>query len=266
MIFKEYIQHENFFLVAGPCAVEDEKTTLEIAHTLRRVTEIFHIPLIFKASYRKANRTSMGSFSGIGDRQALRILKKVKKEFGLPVLTDVHETGEIKKVAKVADVLQVPAFLCRQTALLLACAESGRAVNIKKGQFMSPESMRHAVAKVRPRCPDVMITERGTSFGYQDLVVDFRSIPMMKQFGVPVVMDITHCLQQPNQSAGQTLGNRDFAGVMGKAAVAVGVDGIFLETHPHPSRAKSDSATMVPLDRVGSLLRQFVDIRRAVRT
>lgn len=255
----------NFFLISGPCAIESEDMTLHIAEQLKKISTELNIPLVFKGSYRKANRSSIHSFTGIGDEKALKILAKVSKEFDLPVTTDIHTDDEAGLAAQYVDILQIPAFLCRQTSLIAAAARTGKVVNIKKGQFMSPESMVHAVQKVR-ECDNekVLLTERGTTFGYQDLVVDFRGIPVMKSFGVPVVMDCTHSLQQPNQPSGVTGGKPGLIGTIAKAAVAVGADGLFIETHPDPSQAKSDGANMLPLHELKPLLQVLVRIKSAI--
>lgn len=237
-----------------------------IAEHLKRITDELRIPFVFKGSYRKANRSRLDSFTGIGDEKALKILGKVRDTFGVPTVTDIHETREAEMAAEYVDVLQIPAFLCRQTDLLVAAARTGKMVNIKKGQFLSPTSMTHAVGKVLESGNNqVSVTERGTTFGYQDLLVDFRGIPVMReQCGCPVIMDITHSLQQPNQSSGVTGGLPSLIGTIAKAAIAVGADGIFLETHPEPAKAKSDGANMLPLDKVAGLLRQLTVLRAAV--
>jgi 2-dehydro-3-deoxyphosphooctonate aldolase (KDO 8-P synthase) len=255
----------NFFLIAGPCAIESESMAMEIAEKVKTITANLKIPYIFKGSYRKANRSSIHSFTGIGDEKSLKILRKVAEEFDLPVTTDIHTDEEANIAAEYVDILQIPAFLCRQTSLIAAAANTGKIVNIKKGQFMSPESMTHAVQKVR-ECNNekVMLTERGTTFGYQDLVVDFRGIPVMQSLGVPVIMDCTHSLQQPNQPSGVTGGRPGLITTIAKAAIAVGADGIFLETHPNPSEAKSDAANMLPLDQLETLLKKLVAIRQAI--
>lgn len=256
----------NFFLLAGPCVIESEETAMCTAEHLVEVCSRLDIPLVFKGSYRKANRSRLDSFTGIGDIKALTILAKVRDTFGVPVVTDIHETQEARMAAEFVDMLQIPAFLCRQTDLLIAAAKTGKMVNIKKGQFLSPQSMSHAVNKVRESGnPAVSVTERGTTFGYTDLVVDYRGIPVMQnECKCPVIMDITHSLQQPNQSSGVTGGLPALIGTIGKAAIAVGADGIFIETHPDPSKAKSDGANMLPLDKVETLLQQLCIIRSAV--
>jgi 2-dehydro-3-deoxyphosphooctonate aldolase (KDO 8-P synthase) len=262
------LQHQrsgNFFLIAGPCAIESEEIAMEIAEKILNICNRLEIPFIFKGSYRKANRSRMDSFTGIGNEEALSILKKVGEKFNIPTVTDIHSDKEAAIASQYVDVLQIPAFLCRQTDLLIAAAKTGKVVNIKKGQFLSPESMEHAVTKVKESGNNtIMITDRGTMFGYQDIVVDFRGIPTMKQFGVPVVMDITHSLQQPNQDNGITGGNPEMIGTIAKAAIATGVDGIFLETHPNPSQAKSDGANMLQLDKLEDLLVKLVKIRKSI--
>jgi 2-dehydro-3-deoxyphosphooctonate aldolase (KDO 8-P synthase) len=254
-----------FFLIAGPCVVEGEEITLSIAREIKKICTELGIPFYFKASYKKANRSSLSSFTGIGNDQALAVLAKVKQDLDLPIVTDIHTEIEAAWAAQVVDVLQIPAFLCRQTDLLVAAAKTGKIVNIKKGQFMSPEAMRFAVEKVRAAGNDqVLITERGTSFGYTDLVVDFRGIKEMKKNGCPVVFDATHSLQQPNQPKGVTGGRPDLIETMAKAAVAVGFDGLFMETHPEPSKALSDGANMLPLDQLHDLLVKLLRIRQAL--
>ncbi len=256
----------NFFLMAGPCVVEGEAICFDIAGKIRELTDKLKIPFIFKASYRKANRTRVDSFTGIGDEKALGILQKIGKDLQVPLVTDIHESPEAGMAAAYVDVLQIPAFLCRQTDLLVAASETGKTVNIKKGQFLSPEAMKFAVNKVKDAGnPHVMLTERGTMLGYQDLVVDYRGIPAMQTFGVPVVMDVTHSLQQPNQSSGVTGGKPELIATIAKAAIAVGADGIFIETHPNPAVAKSDGANMLRLDLLEGLLEKLLRIRQAVR-
>jgi len=262
------LQHNNsgnFFLMAGPCSIESEEMAFEIAEKILHICNKLEIPFIFKGSYRKANRSRLDSFTGIGDIEALSILKKVGDKLNIPTVTDIHTAEEAAIAAKYVDVLQIPAFLCRQTDLLVAAAKTGKVVNIKKGQFLSPESMIHAVNKVKESGNNsILLTDRGTMFGYQDMVVDFRGIPTMKKFGVPVIMDITHSLQQPNQSSGVTGGNPEMIETIAKAAVATGVDGLFLETHPNPSQAKSDGANMLHLDKLENLLVKLVKIRKAL--
>lgn len=256
---------ENFFLLAGPCVIEGEKMALEIAESIVETTSHLGIPYIFKGSYRKANRSRLDSFTGIGDIEALKILSKVRSTFGCPVVTDIHTAAEADMAAEFVDVLQIPAFLCRQTDLLVAAARTGRTVNIKKGQFLSPEAMQFAVQKVRDAGNDkVAVTERGVSFGYHDLIVDYRGIPQMQAFNCPVILDATHSLQQPNQAAGVTGGQPELIETIARAGVAVGVDGLFLETHPEPSKAKSDGANMLPLAQLPALLEKLVAIRRTV--
>ena len=265
MKISDLTSHKNFFLLAGPCVIEGEDMALRIAERLTIATSKLDIPYVFKGSYRKANRSRLDSFTGIGDEKALKILARVREEFGVPVVTDIHTAEEARMAAEYVDMLQIPAFLCRQTDLLTAAARTGKAVNIKKGQFLSPAAMRYAAEKVvESGNPNVLLTERGTTFGYQDLVVDFRGIPQMRALGYPVVMDATHSLQQPNQSSGVTGGMPQLIETMAKAAIAVGADGIFLETHENPAVALSDGANMLRLDLVDPLLRKLVRIRMAV--
>lgn len=265
----EYIRHleaGNFFLLAGPCVVESEKNLMQVAEYMKNLSDKLKIPYVFKASYRKANRSRIDSFTGIGDKKALQLLQKVREHFQVPVVTDIHTNEEAWMAAEYVDILQIPAFLCRQTELLVAAAGTGRFVNIKKGQFLSPEAMKFAVDKVvESGNENVMITERGTTFGYTDLVVDYRGIPEMQKFGKPVVLDITHSLQQPNQGSGITGGRPELIETIARAGIAVGVDGIFIETHPEPSKALSDGANMLRLDKMEELLKGLVRIREAVR-
>ena len=255
----------NFFLMAGPCAIEGEAMAMEIAEKILGITNKLEIPFIFKGSYRKANRSRLDSFTGIGDMEALEILKKVGERFNIPTLTDIHTAEEAAIAAQYVDILQIPAFLCRQTDLLVAAAKTGKAVNIKKGQFLSPESMIHAVNKVKESGNNnIILTDRGTMFGYQDIVIDYRGIPIMQNFGLPVVLDITHSLQTPNQNSGVTGGKPEMIEILAKAGIAAGVDGIFLETHPKPSEAKSDGANMLPLDKLEDLLIKLVKIRKVL--
>lgn len=255
----------SFFLIAGPCVVEGEEITFRIAREIKGICADLGIPFCFKASYRKANRSSLHSFTGIGDEEALAVLAKVKNELSVPIVTDIHTAEEASWAAEVADVLQIPAFLCRQTDLLVAAAKTGLYINIKKGQFLSPEAMRFAVEKVRDAGnPRVMVTERGTSFGYQDLIVDFRGIKALKENHCPVVLDCTHSLQQPNQPAGVTGGRPDLIETIAKAGVAVGFDGLFMETHPDPAHALSDGANMLPLEEMKPLLVKLLKIRNAI--
>ena len=264
------IQHQrsgNFFLLAGPCAIEGEEMAMEIAEKILEITNKLEIPFIFKGSYRKANRSRLDSFTGIGDMEALEILKKVGERFNIPTVTDIHTAAEAAIAAQYVDVLQIPAFLCRQTDILVAAAKTGKIVNIKKGQFLSPESMIHAVNKVKESGNNsVMLTDRGTMFGYQDMVVDFRGIPTMKKFGVPVVLDITHSLQQPNQNSGVTGGKPERIETIAKAGIASGVDGLFLETHPNPAHAKSDGANMLQLNLLEKLLEKLLLLRKVVNS
>ncbi len=265
--FKEYSSHPQFFLLAGPCVIEGEEMALDIAEQCVRITSELGIPYVFKGSYRKANRSRIDSFTGVGDLKALKVLAKVRDTFGVPVVTDIHAADEAEMAAEYVDVLQIPAFLCRQTDILIAAAGTGKAVNIKKGQFLSPDAMQFAVQKVRDAGNDnVALTERGVSFGYQDLIVDYRGIPEMQRFGAPVILDITHSLQQPNQPAGVTGGRPDLIETIARAGIATGVDGIFLETHRDPSVAKSDGANMLPLDRLPQLLRNLSAIRSVINT
>ncbi|MDR2910099.1 MAG: 3-deoxy-8-phosphooctulonate synthase [Bacteroidales bacterium] len=255
----------NFFLIAGPCVIESEQIALEIAENIVEITNRLQIPYIFKGSYRKANRSRLDSFSGIGDEKALKILQKIGKTFNIATITDVHTAAEASLAAQYVDVLQIPAFLCRQTDILVSAAQTGKAINIKKGQFLSAEAMQFAVTKVQESGNfNVMLTERGTTFGYQDLVVDFRGIPEMKKLNVPVVMDITHSLQQPNQTGGVTGGKPDLIETIAKAGIAVGADGIFIETHPKPAMAKSDGANMLKLDLLEPLLTKLVTLKQAI--
>ena len=256
---------DNFFLMAGPCVVEGEEIVMEIADKVAGICKRLEIPYIFKASYRKANRTSATSFTGIGDNIGLDILKKVGEKYNLPTVTDVHSAAECAVAAGFVDVLQIPAFLCRQTDLLVAAAETGKIINVKKGQFLSGQSMQFAADKIRNAGNNkVMLCERGTTFGYQDLVVDYRNITWMKEHNCPVVMDVTHSLQQPNQTSGITGGNPQLISTIAKAAIAVGADGLFIETHPNPSKALSDGANMLQLDLLENLLEQCIKIRKAV--
>ena len=263
--FLKNLRPDRFFLVAGPCVIEDETSPLFIAETLKNICQKLNIPLIFKGSYRKANRSRLDSFTGIGDEKALKVLQKIAKEFELPVVTDIHSADEASMAAEYVDVLQIPAFLCRQTNLLVAAAKTGKTINIKKGQFLSGEAMRFAVEKVRQSGNDkVMLTERGSMFGYQDLVVDYRNIAVMQKFEVPVILDVTHSLQQPNQSSGVTGGQPEMIGLIAKAGIAAGADGLFMEVHPEPQKAKSDGANMLRLDMVENLLKQLVRIKEVV--
>lgn len=265
-VFADRYQHqENFFLIAGPCVIEDEVMGYEIAARIVDITQRLNIPYIFKASYKKANRSKLDSFTGIGDEKAMNILGNIGKNLNIPVLTDVHTAEEATMAAGFVDILQIPAFLCRQTELLLAAGQTGKAVNVKKGQFLSPGAMGFAIDKVRSTGNSrVMVTERGTTFGYGDLVIDFRGIPVMQAFEVPVVLDITHSLQQPNQPAGVTGGLPHLIGTIARAGIATGVDGLFIETHPDPSKAKSDGANMLKLDKLEALLEKLIRIRKAL--
>jgi 2-dehydro-3-deoxyphosphooctonate aldolase (KDO 8-P synthase) len=254
----------QFFLMAGPCVIESKELLFEVAGQLKEMTDRLQVPFIFKSSYRKANRSRRDSFTGIGDELALDHLAEVRKALGIPVITDIHSVPEAAMAAAYVDALQIPAFLCRQSDLLEAAGDTGKVVNVKKGQFLSPEAMEHAVGKVRETGnPNVLITERGTTFGYQDLIVDYRGIPVMKQFA-PVVMDCTHSLQQPNQPSGVTGGRPALIETIARAAIAVGADGLFIETHPNPSVAKSDGANMLPLSRMEARLERLCAIRRTI--
>jgi 2-dehydro-3-deoxyphosphooctonate aldolase (KDO 8-P synthase) len=259
------LMNPQFFLIAGPCVVESEEICFEVASQLKEITGRYGITYLFKASYRKANRSRIDSFAGIGDDRALKILAEVKNRFGIPVVTDIHAADEAAIAAEYVDILQIPAFLCRQTDILVAAAQTGKIVNIKKGQFLAPGSMKFAADKVAESGnKNIMLTDRGTMFGYGDLVVDYRGIVEMQKFGYPVVLDITHSLQQPNQAGGVSGGRPEMIETIAKAGIAVGVDGIFMETHPDPSNAKSDGANMLQLSLVDGLLRKLSDIRMAV--
>lgn len=265
MIPKIHHEGKNFILLAGPCVIEGEEMAFEIAEKILSITSKLEIPFVFKGSYRKANRSRIDSFQGIGDEKALSILKAVGEKYQIPTVTDIHSAAEAALAAKYVDVLQIPAFLCRQTDLLIAAAETGKVINIKKGQFLSAEAMQFAVNKVKDSGNmNVMLTERGTTFGYQDLVVDYRGIPVMKASGCPVIMDITHSLQQPNQSSGVTGGKPELIETIARAAIAVGADGIFIETHPNPAVAKSDGANMLQLDLLENLLTKLVRLKQCV--
>ncbi|CAM4344764.1 2-dehydro-3-deoxyphosphooctonate aldolase (KDO 8-P synthase) [Pedobacter westerhofensis] len=261
----KYTTSGNFFLMAGPCAIEGEEIALRIAEKLVTITNKLEIPFIFKGSYRKANRSKGDSFTGIGDEKALKILEKVGNTFGVPTVTDIHESDEAAMAAAYVDVLQIPAFLCRQTDLLIAAAKTGKVVNVKKGQFLSAGSMKFAVEKIYDSGnKKVILTDRGNTFGYQDLIVDYRGLPEMQGFGVPVVMDVTHSLQQPNQSSGVTGGKPQLIETIAKAAIAVGADGLFIETHPDPANAKSDGANMLQIDLLEDLMVKLLRIRQAI--
>lgn len=264
-LLKDLLKPESFFLLAGPCVVESREGAREIAGRLKAMTEKHGIPFVFKASYRKANRSRIDSFTGIGDEPALEILAGIKADYGLPIVTDIHLPEEAAMAAHVADILQIPAFLCRQTDILLAAGETGKIVNIKKGQFLSGASMKFAVDKVfLTGNRNVMLTERGTMFGYQDLVVDYRNISDMSGLGVPVLLDVTHSLQQPNQSSGVTGGRPEMISLLAKAGIACGANGIFIETHPNPEKALSDGANMLRLDLMEELLGNLLKIRKAL--
>ncbi len=263
----QYKESGNFLLIAGPCVVESEEVVFQTADHLMMLSDKFKIPFVFKSSYRKANRSKSDSFSGIGDQKALKILAKVRERYSVPVITDIHNPEEAGRAADYVDILQIPAFLCRQTDLLAAAAKTGKWINIKKGQFLSGQSMKFAVEKVKESGNDnIMLTDRGNMFGYQDIVVDFRNIPIMQKIGVPVIMDITHSLQQPNQEAGVTGGKPEMIGTIGKAAISVGADGIFIETHPNPAVAKSDGANMLKLSEMENLLFKLVALRQTINS
>lgn len=266
-LFGKANNNNNFFLMAGPCVVENEDVVMATAEKVLKICERLKIPYIFKASYRKANRTRLDSFTGIGDENALKLLKKVRDTFHIPVVTDIHSANEAAIAAEYVDVLQIPAFLCRQTDILIAAAETGKVVNVKKGQFLSPEAMQFAVDKLRQSGNEkIILTDRGTMFGYHDLVVDYRAIPIMKTMDVPVVLDCTHSLQQPNQASGVTGGNPAMIETIARAGIAVGADGLFIETHPDPSKAKSDGANMLRLDLLEGLMEKLVRLREVVNT
>lgn len=267
MNYDALLNPKKLFLLAGPCVVESRELCFEVAEKVKDITTDLDIPYVFKASYRKANRSKIDSFAGIGDDKALQILADVKESFGLPIVTDIHTAEEASIAAQVADILQIPAFLCRQTDLLVAAAQTGKIVNIKKGQFLAPSSMKHVAQKVVDSGNDkVMLTDRGTMFGYGDLIVDFRGIPEMKRFNFPVVLDITHSLQQPNQDSGVSGGRPDMIETIARAGVAVGVNGLFIETHPEPKVAKSDGANMLHLDLLPDLLKKVLTIKEATNT
>ena len=262
---KQQYSENNFFLIAGPCVVESDEIVMGIAEKVSAICKKHEIPYIFKASYRKANRTSANSFTGIGDKNALELIKKVGEHFSIPTTTDIHTAEEAAMAAEYVDVLQIPAFLCRQTDLLIAAAKTGKIVNVKKGQFLSGPAMKFAVEKIKNEGNNkVGLIERGNTFGYTDLVVDYRNITWMKEINVPVIMDCTHALQQPNQTSGITGGNPELIETIAKAAIATGADGLFIETHPNPAVAKSDGANMLRLDLLEELLEKLVRIRRAV--
>ena len=262
----KHTNSNNFFLLSGPCAIEGEEMAMRIAEKITTITDKLEIPYIFKGSFKKANRSRVDSFTGIGDEKALKILRKVSETFKVPTVTDIHEIADAQLAAEYVDVLQIPAFLVRQTDLVVAAAKTGKVVNLKKGQFMSPESMQHAVRKVEDSGnSQVILTDRGTMFGYQDMIVDFRGIPTMKEYA-PVVLDVTHSLQQPNQSSGVTGGRPDMIETIARAGIATGIDGLFMETHFDPANAKSDGANMLHLDHLEKLLTNLVVLRKTVNT
>jgi len=262
----KHLDSDNFFILAGPCAIESEEMAMQIAERLVRISDDLRLPFVFKGSYKKANRSRIDSFTGIGDEKALKILRKVSETFQIPTITDIHEQSEAAMAAEYVDILQIPAFLVRQTELVVAAAKTGKTVNLKKGQFMSPESMKHAVQKMLDsHNENVMVTDRGTMFGYQDMIVDFRGIPVMKEYAT-TVLDITHSLQQPNQSSGVTGGKPELIETIAKAGIAVGVDGIFIETHFDPGNAKSDGANMLHLNHFEDLMKKLVAIRQTVKS
>lgn len=264
-LFQAQYNKDNFFLLAGPCVIEGEDVIMQTAEKVVAICEKHKIPLVFKSSYRKANRTRLDSFTGIGDEKALKILARVRDTFNVPVVTDIHSADEAAMAAAYVDVLQIPAFLCRQTDILVAAANTGKVVNVKKGQFLSPEAMQFAVTKLQESGNDnIMLTDRGTTFGYTDLIVDYRGIPTMRNMQVPVILDCTHSLQQPNQSSGVTGGNPEMIETIARAGIAVGADGLFIETHPEPAKAKSDGANMLRLDLLDGLMGKLVKIRQAI--
>jgi 2-dehydro-3-deoxyphosphooctonate aldolase (KDO 8-P synthase) len=264
-LFKQNYNPNNFFILAGPCVIENETVIMQTAESLKKTCEALKIPLIFKSSYRKANRTSVTSFTGIGDDAALKLLQKAGNAFDIPLVTDVHTNEEVAIAAEFVDVIQIPAFLCRQTELLVAAANTGKIINVKKGQFLNGESMQHAVKKIADSGNNkIMLTERGNSFGYQDLVVDFRNIPIMQTTNCPVIMDCTHALQQPNQPAGITGGTPQYIETIAKCAIAAGANGLFIETHPDPKNAKSDGANMLPLHEFEALMQKLVRLKMAL--
>lgn len=266
LTYQNIISNKNFFLIAGPCIVESQETTFYIAEKVKTICEKLEIPFIFKASFKKANRSNISSFSGIGDEKALNILSEIKKTLSIPIITDIHSIEDATLASKYVDMLQIPAFLCRQTELLIAAGKTGLPINIKKGQFVSPDSMKFAADKVKSTSNSkIFLTERGTTFGYQDLVVDFRSIPIMQKTGLPVILDCTHSLQQPNQTSGITGGLPELIETIAKAGIAVGVNGIFIETHPEPLKALSDGANMLQLNLLENLLIKLVKIKKALK-
>lgn len=265
--FIKHTDANNFFVLAGPCVIESEELLFTTARSLKATTDRLKIPFVFKSSYRKANRSRLDSFMGLGDREALALLKKVRDELQIPVVTDIHSAEEAVMAAEYVDILQIPAFLCRQTDILIAAAETGKVVNVKKGQFLAPDAMRFVADKIaQSGNPNIMLTDRGTMFGYQDLIVDYRGVYEMRKFGYPVVLDVTHSLQQPNQTSGVTGGRPDLIETISRAGIAVGVDGLFIETHPEPANAKSDGANMLQLDLFDGLMTRLVALRETVNS
>jgi len=265
--FINHLDSGNFLLLAGPCVVENEEITFQTAEAIKRITDKYQVPFIFKSSYKKANRSKLDSFSGIGNDKALKILADIKSSLKVPIVTDIHTAEEAAIAAEYVDVLQIPAFLCRQTELLIAAAKTGKVVNIKKGQFLAPDSMQFAAKKVVDAGNNkIFLTERGTTFGYQDLIVDFRGIPTMQSFGFPVIVDVTHSLQQPNQTSGVTGGQPQMIETIARASIVVGADGLFMETHPNPAKALSDGANMLKLDLLEGLIERLVKIRKTVNS
>ena len=261
----KFTDENNFFLIAGPCAIEDKDLSLNIARNIANICDKLKIPFIFKGSFKKANRSRLDSYTGMGDETALNIIRSVGEELKIPTITDVHSVEDVQKAKKYVDILQIPAFLCRQTDLIIAAAKTNKFINIKKGQFLSANQMQHIIEKIKStNNNNIMLTERGSMFGYSDLIVDFRSIPIMKKLNYPVILDVTHSLQQPNQEGGITGGNPEMIETIAKAGVACGIDGLFIETHPNPFQAKSDGANMLKLDNLEDLLVKLLKIRKAL--
>ena len=261
----KFKDENNFFLIAGPCAIEDKDLSLNIARNIANICDKLKIPFIFKGSFKKANRSRLDSYTGMGDETALNIIQSIGEELKIPTITDVHSVEDVQKAKKYVDILQIPAFLCRQTDLIIAAAKTNKFINIKKGQFLSANQMQHIIEKIKStNNNNIMLTERGSMFGYSDLIVDFRSIPIMKKLNYPVILDVTHSLQQPNQEGGVTGGNPEMIETIAKAGVACGIDGLFIETHPNPFQAKSDGANMLKLDNLEDLLVKLLKIRKAL--